>query len=75
MHRSPGNNVFWQLNLSDERSLMRESDSELPKGLSESGILSVCENEKGQLCHSEHWYIGEVSKSEVLFLVKDPGSG
>ena len=62
MHTSPGDNVFGQLILLYEKSLVRESDSELPKGLSESGILSVCENEKDKLCHSEHWYIGEVSK-------------
>lgn len=62
MHTSPGVNVFGQLSLLRDRSLIREWGLKLPRGFSELGILRVCENDEGELYHSEHWYIGEVSK-------------
>jgi len=62
MHTSPGVNFFGRLSLLRDRSLIREWGLKLPRGFSELGILRVCENDDGELYHSEHWYIGEVSK-------------
>jgi len=63
MHTLPGDNVFGRLTLLHGRSLVEEWGLELPKGFSEIGILRVCENDEGDFYHSEHWYIGEVSKA------------
>ncbi len=62
VHTQPGNNVFGQISLLHGRSLVKDFNLELPKEFSELGILRVCENDEGELYHSEHWYIGEVSK-------------
>jgi len=62
LHTQPGNNIFGQLSLLHGRSLVKDWNLELPNGFSELGILRICENDDGELYHSEHWYIGEVSK-------------
>lgn len=62
MHTQPGNNIFGQLSLLHERSLVKEWGLILPEEFSELGVLRACENDEGEIYYSEHWYIGEVSK-------------
>jgi len=62
-HTRPGNNYFGQLSLLNDRSLIKEWGLKLPSGFSELGVLRVSENDEGEFYSSEHWYIGEVSKS------------
>lgn len=55
-----GHGRFSQLTLLNDRSLIKEWNLSLPHGFSELGVLSVNENDEGDIYHSENWYIGEV---------------
>nr|WP_274517909.1 DUF3916 domain-containing protein [Pseudomonas sp. GM102] len=47
-----------------DRSLATEWGLVLPKGMNEAGFHFVHEDEDGQKFESEHWYFGEVDKTD-----------
>jgi hypothetical protein len=54
---------FRQIRITD-RSLATEWGLVLPKGMNEAGFHFVHEDEDGQKFESEHWYFGEVDKTD-----------